>query len=294
MLYHTDEKPYSCPTCGRAFKELSTLQNHERIHSGERPFVCETCGKSFRQRVSYLVHRRIHTGVMPYSCDLCGKKFRYKVTQRTHKCPGKTDDDTIFQDETNNEMEKSLRPLSEDAAVLPSEQAQSVLSNVPALPEEVKQNLMRFRQAQGKKNLQSRLANILSQSANKSTQNLLDPAQPQQLNQPYQPAQEEQAVQQSLVHNLYRNYNSLNLDPFPQHPQAQPLVELQHLTLDDDELAQANESGQWSQNLEVNTIEKVLEDKIETEEQNERHLQSFLTNLGIEAPNSVNTNNSPY
>lgn len=57
MLYHTDEKPYPCPTCGRAFKELSTLQNHQRIHSGERPFECETCKKSFRQRVSYLVHR---------------------------------------------------------------------------------------------------------------------------------------------------------------------------------------------------------------------------------------------
>ena len=59
MLYHTDDKPYSCSQCGRAFKELSTLQNHERIHSGERPFACETCGKSFRQRVSYLVHRLV-------------------------------------------------------------------------------------------------------------------------------------------------------------------------------------------------------------------------------------------
>ena len=47
----------SSSTCGRSFKELSTLQNHERIHSGERPFACESCGKSFRQRVSYLVHR---------------------------------------------------------------------------------------------------------------------------------------------------------------------------------------------------------------------------------------------
>ena len=38
---------YPCSQCGRAFKELSTLQNHERIHSGERPFECETCGKQF-------------------------------------------------------------------------------------------------------------------------------------------------------------------------------------------------------------------------------------------------------
>lgn len=87
MLYHSSEKPYVCNECGRAFKELSTLQNHVRIHSGERPFGCETCGKRFRQRVSYLVHRRIHTGVMPYKCTACDKSFRYKVSQRSHKCP---------------------------------------------------------------------------------------------------------------------------------------------------------------------------------------------------------------
>jgi DNA-directed RNA polymerase subunit RPC12/RpoP len=87
MLYHSSEKPYVCNECGRAFKELSTLQNHARIHSGERPFGCETCGKRFRQRVSYLVHQRIHTGVMPYKCTACDKSFRYKVSQRSHKCP---------------------------------------------------------------------------------------------------------------------------------------------------------------------------------------------------------------
>ena len=31
---------------------------------------------------------------MPYTCDLCGKNFRYKVTQRTHKCVGKSQNDS--------------------------------------------------------------------------------------------------------------------------------------------------------------------------------------------------------
>ena len=147
MLYHTDEKPHSCSVCGRSFKELSTLQNHERIHSGERPFVCETCGKSFRQRVSYLVHRRIHTGVLPYSCEACGRKFRYKVTQRTHKC--------IIPPASSNNTETTLAPPDRD-------------------PEQViKQNLISLREAgQGRRQFSSRIQNIIAKSANSVSSSL--------------------------------------------------------------------------------------------------------------------------
>lgn len=142
MLYHTDEKPHSCSVCGRSFKELSTLQNHERIHSGERPFVCETCGKSFRQRVSYLVHRRIHTGVLPYSCEACGRKFRYKVTQRTHKC--------IISPPSSNTSGTTEGPTEV----------------APPISQEMKQNLLKLRQAQGRRQFSSRIQNILAKSAN--------------------------------------------------------------------------------------------------------------------------------
>ena len=52
-------------------------------------------------------------------------------------------------------MEDTL--LSEDSALV-----SRPVRQVPDLPEEIKQNLLRFRQAQGKKQLQHRLANILS------------------------------------------------------------------------------------------------------------------------------------
>ena len=158
MLYHTDEKPHSCKVCSRSFKELSTLQNHERIHSGERPFVCETCGKSFRQRVSYLVHRRIHTGALPYSCDTCGRKFRYKVTQRTHKCSSAN---PSVASPGSGEIEERTNPEGAQ---------QSDVSNsitMPPLSQEIKKDLLKLKQAQGRRQFSSRIQNILSKTDKK-------------------------------------------------------------------------------------------------------------------------------
>ena len=165
MLYHTDEKPHCCKVCGRSFKELSTLQNHERIHSGERPFVCETCGKSFRQRVSYLVHRRIHTGALPYSCDSCGRKFRYKVTQRTHKCssaaPGVASPGSENIDDNSNPGLGGAQNQQSKAAI-------SI--TMPPLSQEIKKDLLKLKQAQGRRQFSSRIQNILSKTNKKSNQ----------------------------------------------------------------------------------------------------------------------------
>ena len=158
MLYHTDEKPHSCKVCSRSFKELSTLQNHERIHSGERPFVCETCGKSFRQRVSYLVHRRIHTGALPYSCDTCGRKFRYKVTQRTHKCSSAA---PSVASPGSGEIEERSNP----EGVQQTDVSNSI--TMPPLSQEIKKDLLKLKQAQGRRQFSSRIQNILSKTHKK-------------------------------------------------------------------------------------------------------------------------------
>ena len=204
MLYHTDSKPHQCSTCNRSFKELSTLQNHERIHSGERPFVCETCGKSFRQRVSYLVHRRIHTGVLPYYCEKCGRKFRYKVTQRTHKCtssavsPGNTrpNDDTLNG------------PGSD---IIKTEQTNvSITKSIPPLSQEIQQNLLKLRKAQGRRQFSSRIQNILSKTHNK------------------------------------RNRSSSGGPGQPTSPSQQPISELQRLCLDDGDPVSGDSGTTWS------------------------------------------------
>ncbi|KAI7153583.1 hypothetical protein KC349_g8264 [Hortaea werneckii] len=53
---HTDERPFTCTVCGKAFARKVDRMRHETLHSGEKKFVCKSnlesgaiwgCGRSF-------------------------------------------------------------------------------------------------------------------------------------------------------------------------------------------------------------------------------------------------------
>ena len=81
---HTDNKPYSCETCGKNFKLHCLLQYHQRVHTGEKPFPCPQCSKSFRTKGNLKVHIPTHAATKPHVCPICEKEFAAKCNLRTH------------------------------------------------------------------------------------------------------------------------------------------------------------------------------------------------------------------
>lgn len=81
---HTDSRPYGCSECGKRFRQQSHLTQHLRIHANEKPFACVYCERTFRQRAILNQHLRIHSGEKPFSCVECGKRFRQKAILNQH------------------------------------------------------------------------------------------------------------------------------------------------------------------------------------------------------------------
>ncbi|KAL5291851.1 jim family protein [Megaselia abdita] len=80
----SDLRLFKCLTCGKDFKQKSTLLQHDRIHTDARPFPCLECGKRFRQQSHLTQHLRIHANEKPFTCAYCPRSFRQRAILNQH------------------------------------------------------------------------------------------------------------------------------------------------------------------------------------------------------------------
>lgn len=72
---HSDEKPYICDICGKAFKKIDYLKGHRKIHDPTIRIQCQFCGKTFNKSGNLKAHELTHSTDKPHKCHLCTKGF---------------------------------------------------------------------------------------------------------------------------------------------------------------------------------------------------------------------------
>eukprot|EP01084_Bolivina_argentea_P156514 272798_1 len=79
---HTKEKKFKCKHCGRGFIRSDRLKEHERTHTGEKPLKCPFCEQHFATSGRLNKHKKKHTG---YKCRFCTKVYKTEYQLKQHK-----------------------------------------------------------------------------------------------------------------------------------------------------------------------------------------------------------------
>lgn len=73
-LCRSDERKFTCETCGHTSKTKSDLVKHHVKHVTERNFKCDKCDKSFKDNHALRKHTRCsHSDTPPVTCTVCKK-----------------------------------------------------------------------------------------------------------------------------------------------------------------------------------------------------------------------------
>lgn len=85
-LNRTGEK-FICTECGHESPNRTAMRGHmARNHDpNRRTFVCTTCGKQFKTMKTLTEHNAVHTGETLYKCLFCPKQFNSNANKYSHQ-----------------------------------------------------------------------------------------------------------------------------------------------------------------------------------------------------------------
>ncbi|CAL5972634.1 C2H2 type domain-containing protein [Hexamita inflata] len=117
-----------CEICNKEVGAPSQLEIHMRIHTNEHPYVCKTCGKAFAQKSNLNKHEYVH-GQKLFGCEFCDKWFAHKQNLQRHQ-----DAHHNIVESKHGKCQKNLKNSSADSSSVQasSEARASASSNVQA------------------------------------------------------------------------------------------------------------------------------------------------------------------
>lgn len=78
--------PVTCDICGKEAVNELALASHKRFNHEERPsFACSYCGKQFKRILRLKEHEANHRGEVLYSCPYCPRTCNSSSNMYTHK-----------------------------------------------------------------------------------------------------------------------------------------------------------------------------------------------------------------
>lgn len=85
MILHSDVQ-YECDQCDYITKKKVLLNRHRITkHSDEKPFVCDLCGRAFKLKRALAVHLEQHESTKTYKCPFCVRVFNSSTNFYTHR-----------------------------------------------------------------------------------------------------------------------------------------------------------------------------------------------------------------
>lgn len=85
MILHSNAE-FHCDQCDYVTKKKVLLNRHLLTqHSDEKPFVCNLCGRAYKLKRALTVHMAQHGSTTKFECPFCDRKFNSSTNFYTHR-----------------------------------------------------------------------------------------------------------------------------------------------------------------------------------------------------------------